>query len=73
MIAIDDNINDKSEVWWHDMKPKQVCGWQKMTKVDDMAWMSQMTHSVVICGLYGYWWHDGVLKPLEMAIVHKKC
>ena len=29
--------------------------------------LGQMTHSVVICGLHGYWWFDGVLKPLEKS------
>ena len=41
MIVIDDNINDKGEVWLHDMKPKQaikqVCGWQEMTKHKDIG------------------------------------
>ena len=43
-----------------------------VTHVDDMAWMSQMTHSMVICGFYSYWWLDGDLQPLEMVLVHEK-
>ena len=34
--------------------------------------VDRMTHSMVICGLYGYWWLDGVLEPLEMVLVHEK-
>ena len=56
-----------------------IYGKDKMTKVDGMAWMSQMTHSVVICGLYGYRWlykesleEFGVLEPLRMALGHKE-
>ena len=34
--------------------------------------MGQMTHSVVICGLHGYRWLDGVLELLEMVLGHEK-
>ena len=30
-VVIDDNINDKGEVWWHVMKPKQP-SWRGMVK-----------------------------------------
>ena len=34
--------------------------------------IGQMTHSMLICGLHGHLWVDGILEPLDMVLGHEK-
>ena len=54
MIVIDDNINDKDEVCWHDMKPKQASVW--MAKDDKGGWHGMNEPNDPFCGYLWFIW-----------------